>query len=71
MTIIKFEDNKDFEREMAEFKEKGAHKFAPGYYDSSKFPEEPQKELAERSLEVYLTEEEYKAVKEGVLKTFS
>jgi len=30
----------------------------------------PRKEVAERSLEVFLTEEEYKKVKEGVIKVF-
>ena len=69
-TIIKYEKNENYEAEMAKWKED-----RNGYGRMTKFNEpdlnEPRMEVAERSLEVFLTEEEYQKVKSEVIKVFN
>lgn len=71
LTIIKYEGNKDYEAEMAKWKENGLNR---NYNQLRPWDErqsgEPERETAERSLEVFLTEDEYKKVKEEVIKVF-
>lgn len=66
ITIIKYEKNDNYEAEMAKWKEARESRY--GY--SEPIREEPQIEIAKRSLEVLLTEEEYKKVKSEVIKIF-
>lgn len=68
ITIIKYEKNENYEEEMAKFKEDNIYK---RFRDLNMGPEEPSLEKASRSLEVFLTEEEYNAVKKSVLETFN
>ena len=67
LTVIKYEKNDNYEAEMAKWKERRDDRYAmmkePSY-------DEPRMERADRSLEVFLTEEEYEAVKAGVVKVF-
>ncbi len=71
ITIIKYEKNDNYEAEMAKFKEKtGNMPYMNRYPDKNWDINEPQMEVAERSLEVFLTEEEYKKVKAEVIKIF-
>ena len=67
LIVIKYEDNKNYEAEMAKWKEDTRF---PNYGRMETVEDMPRKEVAERSLEVFLTEEEYKKVKEGVIKVF-
>ena len=69
LTIIKYEENKNFEAELAKFKEKEKIRYPSRPWEEGQNGE-PEKEIAERSLEVFLTEEEYKKVKEEVIKVF-
>ena len=69
LTIIKYEENKNFEAELAKFKEKERIRYPSKPWEEGQ-TEELRKETAERSLEVFLTEEEYKKVKEEVIKIF-
>jgi hypothetical protein len=66
LTIIKYEANENYEAELAKFKE------ALNYnrYRNEPSQDEPKIEVANRSLEVFLTDEEYKKVKAEVIKIF-
>lgn len=65
ITVIGYDENKNYEKEMAEFKANEPYnKFRHDTFDV------PQRETAEKSLEVILTEEEYKKVKAEVIKIF-
>lgn len=67
ITVIKYDKNPDYEAEMAKWKE--SHEKSWGYRNEP-VRDEPSLQRAERSLEVYLTEEEYNEVKKAVLATF-
>lgn len=66
LTILKFEENANYESELAKHKEK----YSRGYFNEREIPPEPPKEVALRYLDVFLTEEEFKVVKKSVLDTF-
>lgn len=68
--IIKYGENENYEAEMAIHKEKKSYAFAHTWVPNDKDLELPSLEKAERSLEVFLTEEEYKKVKAEVIKVF-
>jgi len=68
LTIIRYDDNKNYESEMAKFKEDTRYEKFNKPWDNR--DEGPSREVAERSLEVFLTEEEYKKVKAEVIKIF-
>lgn len=62
--VIKFEDNAEYEVEMAKYK-------ADTQYGMNRMMNDmPYKEKAIRSLEVMLTDEEYQKVKEEIIKVF-
>lgn len=67
ITVLKFEENEDYEEELAKWRERSGFNFHNNF---NNFPEEPRRETAVRSLDVFLTEEEYEAVKKAVLSTF-
>jgi hypothetical protein len=67
LTIIKYEPNSDYEAEMAKYKDNNFFSRRNGYVEDENTP---RMEKAERSLEVFLTEEEYKKVKQEVIKVF-
>jgi len=67
LTIIRYAENKNYESEMAKWKEEQSINYR---YRNEPILEPPSKEKAERSLEVFLTEEEYAKVKEGVITIF-
>lgn len=69
--VYKYEPNPDYEAELARHKEERDKNFGMSRMDN-RFSEEqiPQKENVKRSMEVFLTEEEYKKVKAEVIKTF-
>lgn len=67
ITVIKYEDNKNYEAEMARWKEQKANPYGSRY---NGMDEEPQQQIQERSLEVFLTEKEYEAMKKSILSTF-
>lgn len=69
ITVIKFEDNENFEAEMAQFKEKDDG-YMRGRFAHETGCTPPDRDKATRALEVYLTEEEYKKVKAEVIKIF-
>lgn len=71
LTIIKYEKNENYEAEMARFKEIQGNRNEYGYVGNNRnYDNAPALELATNSLEVILTDEEYKKVKEGVIKVF-
>jgi hypothetical protein len=66
LTVIKYEKNDNYEAEMAKWKEQRSSFYGrnePSF-------DEPRLETAGRSLEVFLTEEEYNEVKKSVLSIF-
>lgn len=70
LTIIKYEDNPNYEAELAKWKE-GEDRFGNrrgGYNQETLTP--PEDKNAIRSLEVFLTEEEFKKVKTSVIEVF-
>ena len=67
ITVIKYGKNEEYEAEMAKWKENRGNTYG---YMNEPIREEPSLQKAERSLEVFLTEEEYKEVKKSVLSTF-
>lgn len=68
LTVIKYEENKNYEAEMAEYKAKDRG----GYYHRNleDMAALPSRENATRSLEVILTEDEYRKLKSEVLTQF-
>lgn len=72
MIVIKYDENSKYEQELAKFNEmKSSYKnygYGPDF--ERKVIAEPSLENAERSLEVFLTEAEFKKVKAEVIKTF-
>jgi len=68
ITIIKYGENENYEEEMAKWKEENSG-YGRGFYGKDTI-ESPSLVKAERSLEVFLTEEEYKKVKAEVIKIF-
>ena len=72
ITVIKYEQNENYESELAKYREE-QKRDAFGYsrpYDKPELWTEPKPEKASRSLEVVLTEEEYEKVKSEVIKVF-
>lgn len=71
LTIIKYEENKNYEAELAKQKEDESNS---RYYSNRNWEdgkrECPSKETAERSLEVFLTEDEYKKFKAEIIKLY-
>lgn len=68
LTIIKYDKNPDYEAEMAKWKESQERNWG---YRNEPMRDEPSIQKAERSLEVFLTEEEYAKVKGEVIKVFN
>jgi hypothetical protein len=66
LTVIKYGKNENYEAELAKFKE-GMKDWG---YRNEPSREAPSLEIVERSLEVFLTEEEYNKVKAEVIKVF-
>lgn len=66
ITIIKFEDNVNYEAEMAAFRERKNDR----YYNSMNESREPMPVIPIRSLEMILTEDEFKKIKAESFKTF-
>lgn len=66
ITVIKYDTNPDYEAEMAKWKESKKE----WMYRNEPISDEPSIKRAERSLEVFLTEDEYNEVKKAVLATF-
>lgn len=64
LTVLVFEPNEDYEQELAVFKNNSQHRNNFGHEDEFY----PKKENSVRSLEVFLTEEEFTRVKKGVLE---
>lgn len=72
ITVIKYENNENYESELATYKEE-QKRDTYGFtrpYDKPELWAEPKPEKASRSLEVVLTEEEYDKVKAEVIKVF-
>ena len=67
ITVIKYGKNEDYEAEMAKWKEERTNRYS---YANEPMREEPNLQKAERSLEVFLNEEEYNEVKKAILSTF-
>lgn len=69
LTVIKYEKNENYEAEMAKFKESITSR---GMYNNryDEVANEPKLETSTRSLEVFLTDDEYKKVKAEVVKVF-
>ncbi|MFA6325223.1 MAG: hypothetical protein WCX46_03290, partial [Candidatus Paceibacterota bacterium] len=63
ITIIKYEENKDYEKEMAEWKENNEGYMRGRFHNPPLEQVHPEKESPQRSLEVFLSEEEYEKVK--------
>lgn len=73
LTVIKYENNENYEAEMAKWKSDREDNYKFPKYRQTDYPEDygkPTLELSTRSLEVFLTEEEYKKVKGEVIKIF-
>lgn len=68
LTVIKYENNENYEAEMAKWKEAKNDKY--GYCRSEPIFDEPRLEVSTRSPEVFLTEEEFKKVKAETIKVF-
>ncbi len=69
ITVIKYDKNEDYEAEMAKWKE--SLKTEYGYTNRHEpMREEPSLTKATRSLEVFLTEEEFQRVKKSTLEVF-
>ena len=69
LTVIKYEDDKDYESKLAEWKDKNEGYMRGRFVNETNEPM-PINEIATRSLEVVLTDEEYEAIKQGVVKIF-
>lgn len=67
ITVIKYDKNPDYEAEMAKWKESQEKSWG---YRNEPERDEPSLQRAERSLEVFLTEEEYNEVKKAVIAVF-
>lgn len=65
LTVIKYEKNENYEAEMAKWKENNGYGMQ---YASSR--DMPSMEVADRSLEVFLTEDEFKKLKAETIKIF-
>lgn len=64
--VIAYKDNPEYESQMAKFKEDSKR-----IYDQNEYNKNiPREIIAETSLEVILTNEQYEKVKEGVLTVF-
>jgi len=62
LQVTKFVENENYEKEMEEYEKRTKYSYGQ--------VEHPYNTREERHLEVTLTDNEYKAVKESVLKTF-
>jgi len=58
--VTRYEENKDYEAELKQWENNRGYNGTP----------RPEQMLEKRTLEVFLTEEEYNAVKKSVLETF-
>lgn len=63
LLITKTVENKNYEEQMIEYKEKSK-------YTNFMSERIPEREIIERTLEIELTDEEYKAIKKAALNTF-
>lgn len=70
LTVIKYEKNENYESEIAKWKERTTSYGYSKMNMDELHRQEPQEQTATRSLEVFLTEEEYQAVKNGVITVF-
>ncbi len=70
LTIIKYEDNENYEKEMAEYKENFDNRRMYGGFTGENTKTLPNEVKAIRALEVILTDEEYVKVKAEVIKIF-
>ena len=72
LTVLRYEKNEDYEAEMAKWKEQKNMGMGMMYNDRSRneYSDEPRMEKSTRSLEVCLTDDEFEAVKKGVLSVF-
>ena len=68
LTVIKYEKNDNYEEEMAKFKEQ--NQYGGFSVRNGLSPDAPQLEKTTKSLEVILTEEEFKKVKAESIKVF-
>jgi hypothetical protein len=67
LTVIKYEEDKDYEKRLAEWKENNDRN---SRYHNERNEPMPINETATRSLEVFLTDEEYEKVKQEIIKIF-
>lgn len=65
LTVIAYDNNENYEKELAEFKDRSRMGWGLNHLD-----EGPQPTKIEKSLEVVLTEDEFKKVKESVIEGF-
>ncbi len=68
ITVVRYEDNPNYEAQMAEFKESMRNSFR--YNNDKSEVREPQLKVPVRTLEVILNEQEYIKVKEAVVSEF-
>jgi len=66
LQITKFEDNPNYKDEMEEYKDRDKFHYQDGRGDI----QHPLAQLEGRKLDLDITDEEYQAIKEAVLKTF-
>jgi len=69
LTIIKYEEDKDYEAKLAKWKEH-YEGYRPGRFMNEPSEPMPINETYTRSLEVFLSDEEYEKVKQEVIKIF-
>jgi len=67
LTIVKIEDDPEYEKKLADYKEKNS---GYGYNRMNLDHMEPRLEQYTRSLDVVLTEEEFKKIKSESIKVF-
>jgi hypothetical protein len=65
LTVIKYEEDKGYEEKLAKWKEDTDWQGHQRYNEVK-----PERELCTRSLEVFLSDEEYEKVKQEVIKIF-
>ena len=68
LSVIKYEENKNYEAQMASWKEKRGDIYGRSIRERDEI--EPQPEDVTRSLDVVLTEAEYQKVKKEVITVF-
>jgi hypothetical protein len=65
LQITRYENNDRYEAELADYKDR--RRFGNCRIDNSDYP---QKEISKNAMEVFITEEQFEAIRKSVLEVF-